>query len=54
MTTTPTTNDQLANIPHPADAIRVYEWENMDQPLGAAVDHVYEETRRFSSVRRGS
>jgi len=32
MTTTTTSTDDLANIPHPPGATRVHEWFNDDQP----------------------
>ena len=31
-TSTSTSTDDLANIPHPPGATRVYEWFNDDQP----------------------
>ena len=47
MTTTTTSTDDLANIPHPPGATRVHEWFNDDQPPGAVVNHVNAETRRY-------
>ena len=40
MTTTTTSTDDLANIPHPPGATCVHEWFNDDQPPGAVVNHV--------------
>ena len=39
--TTTTTTDHLANVPYPAGAVRVHEWENSDQPPAAAVNRVH-------------
>ena len=47
MTTTTTSTDDLANIPHPPGATHVHEWFNDDQPPGAVVNHVNAETRRY-------
>jgi hypothetical protein len=41
------TTKSLANVPHPAGAVRVYEWENPDQPIGAAVNRIHDQTSRY-------